>query len=73
MKKIKPTTVKATLSNITQKACGPVPNPIGGRGNIHMKAPPADVPNKTVAINITIIPVNMRTKPKRNSLSGVDH
>ncbi|MFQ5836295.1 MAG: hypothetical protein ACE5HG_00400 [Candidatus Bathyarchaeia archaeon] len=72
--KTRPRTVKATPSRITQKAYGPVPNPIGGSGNIHMMAPaPADVPNKTVAIIITIIPTNMRIKPKRNSLNGVDH
>ena len=39
-----------------------------------MMAPASmDAPNKTVAIIITIIPANMRTKPKRNSLNGVDH
>jgi len=72
--KTKPRTVKATLSKIAQKAYGPVPNPIGGNGNIHIMAPaPTGVPNKIVAIITTIIPVNMRTNPKRNSLNGVDH
>lgn len=52
----------------------PVPKPIGGRGNTQIMAPASmDVPNKTAAIIITIIPANMRTKPKRNSLNGVDH
>jgi len=61
--KTKPRTVKATPSKIIQKAYGPVPNPIGGSGNIHIMAPaPADVSNKTVAIITMIIPTNMRTK-----------
>ena len=72
--KIRPRTVRATPSKITQKAYGPVPNPIGGSGNIQIMAPASmDAPNKTAATIITIIPTNMRTKPKRNSLNGVDH
>jgi len=54
--------------------CDPVPKPIGGKGNTQIIAPASmDAPNKTAATIITIIPANMTTKPKRNSLNGVGH
>lgn len=72
--RIKLRITKATTSKIAQKAYGPAPNPIGGRGSIHI-TPPAlmEDPKKRVAIKMTIIPKNVRVKPRRNSLNGVVH
>ena len=70
----RPKIVKATASKIIQKAYGPTPKPIGGKGSIHMTVPALmDSPKKTVATIITIIPINIRMKPKRNTLNGVCH
>ena len=70
----RPKTVKATANKITQKAYGPTPKHMGGRGSIRMKVPALmDAPKKTVATIITIIPMNIKMKPKKNTLNGVCH
>jgi hypothetical protein len=62
------------VNKIARNAYCPAPNPIGGRGGIKMKTPtPAGTPEKTAAVNMRIIPANMRMKPNRNSLNGVGH
>jgi len=69
----RPKIVKTTASKISQKAYGPTPKPMGGSGSIHIKVPALmDAPKNTAAI-ITIIPMNTRMKPKRNTLNGVCH
>jgi len=74
MNRIRQKIAKPTASKVAQKACGPAPNPIGGSGGIHMKAPPSmDAPKKIAAIIMMIIPMNMRMKPMRNSLNGAGH
>lgn len=67
-------TARATLSMIAQKAYGPAPNPIGGNGGIHTKTPElVDPPKKGVVIVTRIIPTNMKRKPRKKSLRGIDH
>jgi len=71
--RIAPTIVTAIASIIAQMEFGPAPSTIG-IGPINIIAPKfVDVPERT-AVNVTkIIPVKIKRKPRRNSLSGVGH
>ncbi len=52
---------------------GPAPSTIG-IGPINTIAPKfAEVPERTAAIVIRIIPMKINRKPRRNSLNGVGH
>jgi len=71
--RITPIIVTATASIIIQIALGPAPSTIGiGPINtIALKF--VEVPERAVAVMIRVIPMKIRRKPRRNSLSGVDH
>lgn len=64
--------VSAKASMIAQIKCGPAPSIIG-IGPRNIMAPILNVPGRTDAITMKIVPINMRRKLNRNSLKGVDH
>jgi hypothetical protein len=67
-----PIIVRATASTIAKKDCGPAPK-IMGIGPIKTTAPTLEAPEKTATITMKTIPMKIRIKPKRKSLSGIDH
>jgi len=67
-----PRIVSAKASMITQIKCGPAPS-IMGIGPRNITAPILNVPVRTDAINMKIVPMRIRRKLNRNSLKGVDH
>lgn len=69
---ITPKMVRATASTIAKKDCGPAPK-VMGIGPMKITAPKLEAPEKTATIAMRTIPMKIRRKPKRNSLTGIDH
>ncbi len=64
--------VRATASAIAKKDCGPAPKTMG-KGPIKTTAPKLEAPEKIATITMRATPMKIRMKPKRKSLSGIDH